>query len=31
MARILEGKTVISLAHAVDALPGTERVIRLDV
>jgi ATP-binding cassette subfamily C protein CydC len=31
MDDLLEGKTVISLAHAADALPGTDRVISLDV
>ena len=31
MDNLLEGKTVISLAHAADALPGTDRVISLDV
>lgn len=30
MARILDGKTIITLAHGADALPGTDRVIRLD-
>jgi ATP-binding cassette subfamily C protein CydC len=29
MEQILEGKTVISLAHGPDALPGTDRVIHL--
>jgi len=31
MKAILEGRTVISLAHGPDALPGTDRVIRLGV
>ncbi len=31
MDRLLEGKTVISLAHGPDALPGTDRVINLSV
>lgn len=29
MERLLTGKTVISLAHGPDALPGTDRVIRI--
>jgi len=31
MESILTGKTVISLAHRPDALPGTDRIIHLDV
>ncbi len=31
MGSLLEGKTVISLAHGPDALPGTDRVINLSI